>query len=295
MAAYGRPGVYVNERLLPAPIAVIGTADAAGACIGQFAQGPETPTLVTSWYDFVKKFGGYSNSYPATLGVGLFFTNGGSELYVKRILASDAEAAEVDISATVGDTPLGAVTAKNRGTDGNFLRVQFTATGRAGYYNFAVYKEGSTNASDSTDSNDVVLEQFNDVLISDPSSSDYVETIVNMNSQYVTMSLDQDAITTANPDLVPALTRVALSGGDNGTAPGVSDYVNALDDFTEADRPMVLFAPEIWQDLEADDVEDVHIGMVSWASLNNGFAVLDTESALDEVGAPNLSVDDALD
>jgi hypothetical protein len=56
MTIYGRPGVYVSERLLPAPLAATATANAAGACIGKFAKGPETVTLVTSWYDFVQKF-----------------------------------------------------------------------------------------------------------------------------------------------------------------------------------------------------------------------------------------------
>jgi hypothetical protein len=99
---YGRPGVYINETTLPALIAGTGSANAAGAVIGAFAQGPTALTLVTSWYDFVRQFGGYNSSYPATFGVGLFFQNGGQELYVKRIISSTAGSAAVVVPKASG-------------------------------------------------------------------------------------------------------------------------------------------------------------------------------------------------
>ena len=95
--AYRRPGVYISERLLPAPLTGGVTANAAGAVVAPFAQGPEAVTLVSSWYEFTKNFGGYNASYPATFQVGAFFANGGRELYVKRILHSDAAAGTVNL------------------------------------------------------------------------------------------------------------------------------------------------------------------------------------------------------
>jgi len=71
--AYGRPGGYVSERLLPAPSTAAGGTEAIGCAVGQFAQGPVTPVLVNSWYQFTQVFGGYNAAYPATFGVGLFF------------------------------------------------------------------------------------------------------------------------------------------------------------------------------------------------------------------------------
>lgn len=288
MATYGRPGVYISERLLPAPIAVIGTANAAGACIGKFAQGPETVTLVTSWYDFVQKFGGYSSAYPATFGVGSFFQNGGAELYVRRVLADDAAAATVTIAPATGSTSVGTVTAKNRGTDGNYIRVKFTTTARSGYYNFIVYKETAASATDSSALNDVVVEQFTDVILNNALSSDYIETIVNMNSQYVTVDI------TNNGAVGPALSVLPLTGGSNGTAPTTADYEDVIADYSAVDRPLVLFAPEINVDLDPADAADVIDSMISWAQSNNGFVVVDTEAALDSEGAPNLSVSGAL-
>jgi len=99
MANYNRPGVYINELpLTAAPITGTAAANAAGAVLAAFSQGPDTVTLVTSWYDFVKTFGGYSATYPATFSVGSFFKNGGTELYVKRILPTAArKVAKVNI------------------------------------------------------------------------------------------------------------------------------------------------------------------------------------------------------
>jgi hypothetical protein len=92
MATYNRPGVYVNELpLAAAPVNSTAAATAAGAVIASFSQGPDTVTRVTSWYDFTSKFGGYNKAYPATFSVGSFFINGGTELYVKRILPTSAK------------------------------------------------------------------------------------------------------------------------------------------------------------------------------------------------------------
>jgi hypothetical protein len=128
MTTYGRPGVYITERLLAAPIASAGTAVAAGAAIGTFPQGPETTTLVSSWYDFTQRFGGYNNAYPSTFGVGQFFQNGGSELYVKRVLAADAAFSSVVVPSTNILDDSCTITANNRGAEGNDLRIQITAS-----------------------------------------------------------------------------------------------------------------------------------------------------------------------
>jgi phage tail sheath protein FI len=291
MTAYGRPGVYISEHLLPAPIAVTGTANAAGACIGKFGQGPETVTLVTSWYDFVKKFGGYNAAYPATFGVGSFFQNGGSELYVRRVLSTDVStvAATVDIAPATGDVVVGTITAKNRGDDGNLIRVQFNKTSRSGYYNLVVYKEGGVSATDSSSSNDVVVESYNDILLNDAASSDFVETVVGMYSQYITI-----VIADPTTDPVPTASRLPLTNGANGPAPTSADYSAVIDDFSAVDRPLVLFVPEINVELDPADAADVIDDLISWAEGNNGFVVVDTEAALAADGTPNLSVDSAL-
>jgi phage tail sheath protein FI len=272
---YERPGVYINERLLPAPIASAGSANAAGAVIGAFGQGPEAVTRVTSWYDFVKKFGGYNAIYPATFGIGMFFQNGGSELYVRRILADDAVAASASIPKAVGSGTVGTVTSKDRGTDGNNLRIQLTAASRAGYYNLVVYKE-TVAGTGSNVANDVVLEQFNNLVVDNVLSSDYAATVVNQSSLYITLTIT-DSVN------APATSVVPLTGGSNSTsstAPTAVDYTAALADFETLNRPLVIFSPEVVYYLGEADGQDVQNAMIEWAALNNSFAVVDTAADL---------------
>lgn len=277
---YGRPGVYISERLLPAPIATLGTANAAGAVIGTFAQGPEDVTIVTSWYDFVKKFGGYNAAFPATFGVGAFFQNGGSELYVRRVLPADAAKADFAIAPATGSTPVGTVTAKNAGADGNNLRFQLSASAIAGLWNFVVYREGGVSATDPSADNDILVESYTNVSLSDALSSDYIENVVNMASQYVSVAI-------TNPLIAPATTRTPLTGGtDGGAAPVAVDYIAAVDDFSTVDRPLVIFAAEISKVLGSAEGKSVQDAIVSWAASHNSFAVLDTPA--------DLSVNDAL-
>ena len=212
--AYSRPGVYLSERLLPATIPTGVSANAAGAVVAPFAQGPEAVTLVNSWYEFTKTFGGYNASYPATFQVGAFFSNGGRELYVKRVLHSDADAATVEL-LTSGDLTVAVITAKNKGTDGNNLRVVSSAGSVPSTYTLTVYKESGV-VDDITD--DILLERYENVVFDDDTSSDYAETVVNLVSSYITIS---DSSTGA-----PVATTYPLTGGSNGTAVTEGDYTN---------------------------------------------------------------------
>lgn len=279
---YSRPGVYISETLLPAPINTTATADAAGAVIGAFAQGPSSVTRVTSWYEFVKRFGGYNVSYPATFGVGQFFTNGGAELYVKRVLHSDAAAAAIVVPHTSGGSDVMAtVTAKDAGADGNNLRIQFTASTRTDYFNLTVYKEAGTNSGSTAD--DIILERYSDVVVNDATSSDFVESVVNLQSNYITVSVSD---TTKSP----AASLLPLTGGSNGTTPVKEDYSGSLSDFDAVERPLVLFAPGLFEALDTD-ATDVQNDMIAWASAGTGFAVLETPA----ITTPATAVADALD
>jgi phage tail sheath protein FI len=122
---YSRPGVYVSERDLPTPVTNIGTANAAGACIGYFQKGPEAVTRVVSWYDFASSFGDLNPLYPATYGVNQFFQNGGNELYVRRVTSGANPATSTVVSQTSG-TNTTRFMSKYKGTDANLLRVQLT-------------------------------------------------------------------------------------------------------------------------------------------------------------------------
>jgi hypothetical protein len=280
MTTYGRPGVYITERLLPAPIASAGTADAAGAVIGNFAQGPTTVTLVTSWYDFVKKFGGYNISFPATFGVGQYFQNGGSELFVKRVVSEDAEAAAVVIASTGSGNPaVGTVTAKNAGSYGNNLRVLITASAVADTFDFAVYLEGRPGTASSI-TDDVLLEQYQNVVFDDPASGDYAPSVINFLSEHITVEVT-DGLQT------PVSTVLPLTGGTEGEEALVAaDYTGAVEEFSAITRPLVVFAPGLVEELGSTAAITVYNSLISWAEDNAGFVIVDTAANL----APSAAI-----
>lgn len=268
--AYSRPGVYISERLLPAPLAGGVTANAAGAVVAPFAQGPEAVTLVSSWYEFTKNFGGYNASYPATFQVGAFFSNGGRELYVKRLLAADSTQASVDL-ITSGDAIVATITSKNAGTDGNKLRIVVTAGSVASTYTITLYKESGV-ANDIAD--DILLERYENVVFNDPTSTDFAETVINLVSPNIEVS-DSDSG-------VPVSTTYPLTGGSNGTAVVATDYTNykasgdaVVEDFAPLDRPLVFFLPEV--NSLASGSAGVFDTVTSWSESNNGFVVIDTD------------------
>jgi hypothetical protein len=266
--AYSRPGVYISERLLTAPLAGGVTANAAGALVAPLAQGPEAVTLVSSWYEFTKNFGGYNASYPATFQVASFFANGGRELYVKRLLSDDATAGSVDL-LTSSSAVVAAITAKNAGLDGNKLRIVVTAGSVTSTYTLTVYKESGV-PSDITD--DVLLERYENVVFNDPTSSDYAETVINLTSPTITVSDSASG--------VPVSATYPLTGGTNGTAPVALDYLaykgtdsSVFEDFSTLDRPLVFFLPGVAGMADDNDVIDAATG---WSESNNGFVVLET-------------------
>ena len=276
--AYSRPGVYISERLLPAPITGGVTANAAGAVAAPFAQGPEAVTRVTSWYEFTKNFGGYNAAYPATFGVGAFFNNGGRELFVKRILHSDATAASVDL-LTSGSAVVATVTAKNAGTDGNNLRITVEAGQVAGTYTLTLYKESGVADTVSGGvvtaglSDDVLLERYENIVFNDPTSSDFAENVVNLVSPNISISNSASG--------TPVSATYPLASGGNGTAVVAADYTNykgngsVWQDFASLDRALVIFLPNINTTLSAN-VPSVYDDAIAWAEANEGFVVAET-------------------
>lgn len=104
MPEYLSPGVYVEEiDAGPKPIAPVATST-AGA-VGVTARGPATPTLVTSYGDFVRTFGGplpvpddatvsawtdRGRYWLAAESVKAFFDEGGARLFFQRVVPSGA-------------------------------------------------------------------------------------------------------------------------------------------------------------------------------------------------------------
>jgi len=283
--AYSRPGVYISERLLPPVLPSGVTANAAGAVVAPFAQGPETVTLVNSWYEFTKYFGGYNATYPATFQVGSFFANGGRELYVQRLLAANAVAASRNLVDS-GSTARVTVTSKNAGTDGNNLRVVVTAGEVASTYTLTLYKESGV-ANDITD--DILLERYSNVVFDNATSSDYAPTVINNISPNISVAVIAGY---AGQGIVSAT--YPLTSGTNGTATAATDYTNykaggasVFERFTSLDRPLVVFIPDA--NALASGTVSVFDAASSWAEDNNGFVVIGTDPDLTVANAVSFA------
>jgi phage tail sheath protein FI len=106
MAEYLAPGVYVEE--IPSANKPIQSASTSTAgMVGMTERGPvNTPTLVTSRGDYARRFGGDLDPLLFTggrdglpYGAEGFFTNGGSRLYVVRIVGPDAKQSVLSLLA----------------------------------------------------------------------------------------------------------------------------------------------------------------------------------------------------
>jgi uncharacterized protein len=97
MPEYLAPGVYIEE--VPAPQSIQGVSTSTAGFVGVTQKGPTTglPQLVTSFKDFVTKFGGYLPEDPwgdrryLAYAVEACFNNGAQRAYIKRVVSSDAK------------------------------------------------------------------------------------------------------------------------------------------------------------------------------------------------------------
>jgi uncharacterized protein len=112
MPEYLSPGVYVEEiDAGPKPIAPVATS--TGGAVGVTQRGPDTPTLITSYGDFVNQFGGVlplpdeatqgawaqrGHYWQMAESVKAFFDEGGARIYVQRVVPSAAAASSADFN-----------------------------------------------------------------------------------------------------------------------------------------------------------------------------------------------------
>ena len=125
------PGVYIDEFTPGAPIEGVGTSTAA--FIGTALQGPiEKPTLIQSWDDFIRVFGGFIDERPRSYlapAVNGFFLNGGTACYVLRVGGGKMSFQNLD-RRQGGGTVLVA-TARLEGIAGNDLSVKVVNQSRS--------------------------------------------------------------------------------------------------------------------------------------------------------------------
>ena len=210
--AFQRPGVYVQETLNPVQSVVGPNSDSYGAFIGPNDRGPiNTPTLVTSWSQYVTLFGQWnataSNDLP--LAIYMFFANGGNAAYVVRVAGASAASATRTFNDRAG-TPVATLrlNAYNFGLWGNDINISITNSNTDNLFDVTVYYGGNTDSE--------IVEKFTDLsMIS--TNTRYAPNVINNGSKFVfaTDLASATAGTSKNPSVV---TNQALTGGLNGAA-----------------------------------------------------------------------------
>ncbi|MDX3260696.1 phage tail sheath subtilisin-like domain-containing protein [Streptomyces sp. MI02-2A] len=240
MTVYKRPGVYINETLTPIAQAVSTPGQSIAAFVGtNKAGGPVTPTLVSSFQQFVSVYGGFGdNSDLLPFAVYQFFNNGGNQAYIQRAVASDAVAASVSLMDTE-ETPQATlkISAISPGTWGNQVYVDIVAgsTG-SGRFDLVIYVGGDTAA--------FVKERFNDISL-DPSDSRNAQALINspeIGSAYIhVQSLLNTAWDVSHAPVVQAGT--PLTGGSEGAA--AVNLVAAAESLEVIEDNLILNLPGI--------------------------------------------------
>lgn len=271
------PGVYITESTLLAPVASGASPDAAGVLIADLPQGPTDLVRVTSWYQFSELFGGLSTNKIATFGANLFFRAGGSELYVVRVVHSDAVAASGVLKTTDASTWI-TFTAKGKGAYGNNLRVKLVKNA-ANLWDLTVMKEygvADTIVSGLVTANsddDVALETFTNLNLATYGHQDVIN-ILELRSNYIRAEWNgasaAKAIAAGTSFVIP------LASGSDGSA-GL-DYTGFGNTLGGLNRPLVMFSP---------GETDVSVlgSLVAYATANGGFVVIDTDADTAASGA----------
>jgi len=258
MSFYRSPGVYIVEKpIVPGTVAPVGTGSLA--IWGEFPWGPTTPTLVTSWKQFVEEYGewggidnakalnslfgfGVSNStkLPA-YAVYQYFLNGGASAYVVNAITGGTKAsATVDIVTSGSGKNQLTVMAKYPGTYGNNIKFDVTMASSGAPRRFKIVIKVDWGAS-----NVEVVEVFDEVSFDDPNAQNYIS---KLSSKLVTFSF-------ANFD-ASVLPGSGFSGISStlagGTAPSEDTNISAIvSRFSDLNEILIFVSPQNENDSSA--------------------------------------------
>jgi phage tail sheath protein FI len=218
MPEYLAPGVYVEEvNTGPRPIEGVSTSTAG--FVGETERGTTKPTLVTSWADFYRTFGGYIDRPPMNAvnwrlpyAVRGFFDNGGQRLYIARVVGPNPQLARLSLPGTGNPAPVTTVEANGPGLWGTRVRVrvdkasvvdtlplpppgQQQTSPAANWFRIRVlyYREFPTPFVDPTDRAKLsdpnrrdpdAFEDF-DNLSADPTAANYAMSLINGSSRLI--------------------------------------------------------------------------------------------------------------
>jgi len=233
---FQRPGVYVQETLNPIQPIPGAASQFVSALVGENDRGPvNTPTLVTSWSQYVTTFGSW-NSYTSNnlpLAVYMFFSNGGSQLYVTRIANAATSALRSLNDRAVSPSATLQVVAKNAGRWGNDLNISIVNSVETGYFDLVIYSGGNTPSD--------IVETFTQLSMT-TSDSRYAPLTVNPLSNYVIIN-DLNSGNTGSTRNPAVVANQPLTGGATGNAITVTEFSAGLASFDTVRQSLVLNLP----------------------------------------------------
>lgn len=202
---YTVDGVYnIDEQ---PPIQVQGVSTGVWGIVGTFSKGPiNTPTYITSLDDLKNTFGGADTTLTGYIGALAAFGQGASECQVVRIVGTGAQAASVTVNDTEA-TPAEVFTAtyKSVGAGGNSATLTVSAGTKTGTFKISITDGDASEVFDN---------------LATTSAVTGATLLSSITSNIVTFTQP----TTANTNL-PANGAFPLVGGNNGSAPLLSDYI----------------------------------------------------------------------
>jgi len=212
------PGVFITETLAPVSNNNV-PGEAIAVLAANYNQGPSIPTLVTSWNQFLLRFGSFAQAAGNTAlhyAAYQFFNNGGAQVYILAVPNTDAVTAVLTLQ-DVNSPPDNIMTfsAISPGTWGNTIYIAITSAGNTGRFNVQVYNGGTAPVN--------LVESFIDLSVN-PSDTRNIATIVNspnFGSNYVTLRMTLPGAYTAGISDPALISATPLSGGSNGSTPPV--------------------------------------------------------------------------
>lgn len=197
--------------------------------LGRSIRGPfnDPSVVINSWTSFVNIFGGLSSMSAAPRLVKRLLEQGGSVRFC-RVEGYDRTVPENPVgSATKADAiifedgfldPLFSLQPKHAGEDYNNLKVTITngANGQPGYFNLRIQH----------DTDKTLNEEYTNLIIEGKPTLEEANFLrrVSESSQLVDVEY-RDLSYMADDQIMPEATEVNFTGGSDGTAPIVDDYI----------------------------------------------------------------------
>lgn len=214
------PGVYIEE--LPSGVHTItGVATSIAAFAGWAPQGPTAQaTLVLSWSDYQRQFGGLDPRSLLSYSVNQFFLNGGQQAYIVRLTdTATAQIASVQIGAAPKELIVSAV---NPGDWANNYQIAIkNSAASPGRFQLQVIyaPSGATPA---------IVESFNNLSITTPDAQGrYVVDILLGGSNVITASVPA-GITGPPADITVSLNNSTTGSPGTVLAPNAVGFETAL-------------------------------------------------------------------